>query len=161
MLQEIFSFGEKLIFWDFEVRVFLFLNCYCLFKMEEKYRLIFKKYWIDIMKDLEVKKVLNRLIVFEDDDRDEIKVEKMCVEQVDILFDMLFRKGLNVFKDFFFVLFEINGQKYFVEFLIKDLGIEILSILKGENILLYFWLNFYSFFWKIYKQKYMYMMVIF
>lgn len=119
--------------------------------MEEKHRSILKKHRIDITKDLEVKKVLNRLTVLEDDDRDEIKAEKTRVERADTLLDMLPRKGSNAFKDFLSALFETNGQKHLAELLIKDSGIEISSISKGENILPYFWLNFYSSSWKTYK----------
>lgn len=100
--------------------------------MEEKHRTILKKHRMDITKDLEVKKVLNRLTVLDDEDRDEIKAISTRGEQAGTLLDMLSRKGSNAFKDFLSALFEINGQKHLAQLLIKDSGIEISSISKDD-----------------------------
>ena len=111
--------------------------------MQEEHRAILKRHRIAITNDLEVKKVLNKLKVLDDEDRDEIKAGRTRMEQALTLLDMLPRKGSNAFKDLLSALFEINGQDHLAKLLIKDSGIEISSISKGENILP-FWLRVLS-----------------
>ena len=102
--------------------------------MEEEHRAILRKHRVAILKDLEVKKVLNRLTVLGDEDRDEIKAGRTRMEQASALLDMLPRKGSNAFKDFLSALFEIAGQEHLAKLLIKDSGMEISSFSKGEII---------------------------
>ena len=133
-LYETFSSREKSIFWNFEATVLPLLNCYCSSKMEEEHRAILKRHRIAITKDLEVNKVLNRLTVLGDDDRDEIKAGRTRVNQACALLDMLPRKGSNAFKDFVSALFEITGQEHLAKLLAKESGMEISSFSKGEII---------------------------
>ena len=95
--------------------------------------MILKKHRIDITNDLEVKKVLNRLTVLDVDDMDSIKAGGTRMEQASALVDMLPRRGSNAFKDFLSALCEINGQEHLAKLLIKNSGIEMSSISKGEN----------------------------
>lgn len=102
--------------------------------MEEEHRNILTRRRTAITKDLEVKKVLNKLTVLGDEDRDEIKAERTRTEQARALLDMLPRKGSNAFTDFVSVLYEVKGQEHLADLLRKDSGIEIPTNSKGENI---------------------------
>ena len=102
--------------------------------MEEERRNILKRHRTAITNDLEVKKVLNKLTVLGEEDRDEIKAEKTRTEQARALLDMLPRKGSNAFTDFVSALYEIKGQEHLADLLRKDSGIEIPTNSKGEDI---------------------------
>ena len=102
--------------------------------MEEDHRKILRKHRTVITKDLEVKKVLKRLNVLDDEDREEIKAIGTRMDQTCALLDMLPRKGSNAFKDFVSALNELKGQEHLVKLLIEDSGIEVSSISKGENV---------------------------
>ncbi|XP_020610415.1 uncharacterized protein LOC110048990 isoform X2 [Orbicella faveolata] len=93
--------------------------------MEEEHRNILIRRRTAITNDLEVKKVLNKLTVLGDEDRDEIKAERTRTEQARALLDMLPRKGSNAFTDFVSVLYEVKGQEHLADLLRKDSGIEI------------------------------------
>ena len=102
--------------------------------MEDEHRDILIRRRTAITNDLEVKKVLNRLTVLGDEDRDEIKTERTRTDQARALLDMLPRKGSNAFKNFVSALYEIKGQEHLADLLRKDAGIEIPTNSKGEDI---------------------------
>ncbi|XP_074615788.1 uncharacterized protein LOC141875405 [Acropora palmata] len=69
--------------------------------MEEEHRTILRKNRQHLIRDLEPLKILNDLAqIFDEDDRDEVKAESTRKEQVEVLLDMLPRKGPKVFEDF-------------------------------------------------------------
>lgn len=102
--------------------------------MEEEHRNILRKYRGAITSDLEPMKVLNRLTVLGDEDRDEIKAERTRTDQACALIDMLPRKGSDAFQDFVSALYELKGQDHLAKLLLKDSGLKIPDISKGEII---------------------------
>lgn len=106
--------------------------------MEEEHRNILRKYRGAITSDLEPMKVLNRLTVLGDEDRDEIKAERTRTDQACALIDMLPRKGSDAFQDFVCALYELKGQDHLAKLLLKDSGLKIPNISKGEIISLVF-----------------------
>ncbi|XP_078342187.1 uncharacterized protein LOC144627991 isoform X5 [Oculina patagonica] len=99
--------------------------------MEQEHREILRNRRIPIAEDLEPLKLLNRLDVIDDDDREEIKTKETRREQAYALLDMIIRKGPNAFKNFVSALYELKSQKHLADLLIQDSGIQIASIPKG------------------------------
>ncbi len=129
-----FSSGKKSISCDFEGKGYpLCTSAFPSWKMEQEHREILRNRRIDIATDLEPLKLLNRLDVLDDDDREEIKTKETRREQAYALLDMLIRKGPNAFKNFVSTLYELKSQKHLADLLIQDSGIQIASIPKGEN----------------------------
>ncbi|XP_078384574.1 uncharacterized protein LOC144667044 isoform X2 [Oculina patagonica] len=101
--------------------------------MEQEHREILRSRRIAIAEDLEPLKLLNRLDVLDDDDREEIKTKETRREQAYALLDMLIRKGPNAFKNFVSTLYELKSQKHLADLLIQDSGIQIASIPKDNT----------------------------
>ena len=132
-IEEFHFWKEFNIFCDFEKT--LLPLCYCSSKMEVEHKEILRKRREAISTDLEPSRVLNRLTVLDEEDRDEIKAEKTRTARVWVLLDMLPRRGSDAFKDFVCALYETKGQEHLAKLLSKDSGIEIPSSSKGENFL--------------------------
>lgn len=109
--------------------------------MEQKHKDILKRRRVDLGEDLEPSKLLNRLDVLDDDDREEIKTKETRAEQAYALLDMLIRKGPNAFSNFVSTLHELNSQKHLADLLIKDSGIQISTVPKGKDTLSSFYSN--------------------
>lgn len=102
-------------------------------KMEEEHRNILRKHREVLVRDLEPLKLLNRLEVLGDDDRELVKAKKTRSEQAEELLDMLPRKGEDAFQNFITAL--CNGsQKFLAKPLIRASGMDESSLLKGEVV---------------------------
>ena len=102
-------------------------------KMEEEHRKILRKHRQVLVRDLEPLKLLNRLDVLGDDDRELVKAKKTRSEQAEELLDMLPRKGEDAFQNFITAL--CNGsQKFLAKPLIRASGMDESSLLKGEVV---------------------------
>nr|XP_058969660.1 uncharacterized protein LOC131796025 isoform X2 [Pocillopora verrucosa] len=100
--------------------------------MEEEHRNILRKHREVLVRDLEPLKLLNRLDVLGDDDRELVKAKKTRSEQAEELLDMLPRKGEDAFQNFITAL--CNGsQKFLAKPLIRASGMDESSLLKGSH----------------------------
>ncbi|CAH3037614.1 unnamed protein product [Pocillopora meandrina] len=99
--------------------------------MEEEHRNILRKHREALVRDLEPLKLLNRLDVLGDDDRELVKAKKTRSEQAEELLDMLPRKGEDAFQNFITAL--CNGsQKFLAKPLIRASGMDESRFLKDE-----------------------------
>ncbi|XP_058969660.2 uncharacterized protein [Pocillopora verrucosa] len=99
--------------------------------MEEEHRKILRKHRQVLVRDLEPLKLLNRLDVLGDDDRELVKAKKTRSEQAEELLDMLPRKGDDAFQNFITALYN-GSQRFLAEPLIRASGMDESSFLKGS-----------------------------
>ena len=89
--------------------------------MDDKHRGILRSHRLELMKDLEVKKLLPYLAnVLDQDDEDEVKAEAARRDMIDKLLDILPRKGPAAFDNFVKAL--KNIQPHLAASLIQESG---------------------------------------
>lgn len=98
--------------------------------MEDIHRDILRKRRDALLRDIEPLKLLNSLDVLDDDDREEVKMQKTRTERAETLLDMLTRKGPDAFQNFVAVL--SRSQRFLADILIKDSGIDVSTFSTGE-----------------------------
>jgi len=100
--------------------------------MNDEHRKILQRHRIDLIKDLEPLKLLNDLSECLDaDDREAVKALNTRKDQAEELVDMIPRKGPTAFQCFVAALHK--RQKHLAKPLIEESGIDISTILKGEE----------------------------
>lgn len=91
--------------------------------MEDIHRDILRKRRDALLRDIEPLKLLNSLDVLDDDDREEVKMQKTRTERAETLLDMLTRKGPDAFQNFVAAL--SRSQRFLADVLIQDSGIDV------------------------------------